>query len=87
MCMLKDCGRCGGDLIMDDGDWRCLQCGQYYYGEIGQPAPSLEPVVKVPAVLVLEAECGEPTKREGYPARLTRGINSFIHSKIFAEAK
>jgi len=28
---IKACGRCGGDLALDDGDWRCLQCATYYY--------------------------------------------------------
>ena len=28
---LKACGRCGGDLARDDGDWICLQCGAYSY--------------------------------------------------------
>ena len=28
---LKACGRCGGDLARDDGDWICLQCGAYFY--------------------------------------------------------
>jgi len=28
---LKACVKCGGDLVLDEGDWRCLQCGSYYY--------------------------------------------------------
>ena len=28
---LKCCVKCGGDLVLDDGDWLCLQCGTYYY--------------------------------------------------------
>ena len=24
---LKGCSRCGGDLLMEDGEWVCLQCG------------------------------------------------------------
>jgi hypothetical protein len=28
---LKACLKCGGDLVLDEGDWRCLQCGTYYY--------------------------------------------------------
>ena len=28
---LKACGKCSGDLALDDGDWICLQCGTYYY--------------------------------------------------------
>ena len=28
---LKACAKCKGDLVLDDGDWLCLQCGTYYY--------------------------------------------------------
>ena len=28
---LKGCAKCGGDLVLDQGDWLCLQCGTYYY--------------------------------------------------------
>ncbi len=28
---LGACLKCRGDLIHDDGDWLCLQCGVYYY--------------------------------------------------------
>jgi len=28
---LKDCEICRGDLVFDDGEWRCLQCGRCYY--------------------------------------------------------
>jgi hypothetical protein len=28
---LKACAKCEGDLVLDDGDWLCLQCGRYYY--------------------------------------------------------
>ena len=23
--------KCGGDLVLDQPDWLCLQCGTYYY--------------------------------------------------------
>ena len=28
---LKACLKCRGDLVLDAGDWLCLQCGTYYY--------------------------------------------------------
>lgn len=28
---LKACAKCEGDLVLDDGDWLCLQCGRYFY--------------------------------------------------------
>jgi hypothetical protein len=30
---LKGCGRCGGDLLQDNDEWRCFQCGHVYYPE------------------------------------------------------
>ena len=38
--LLKGCVSCGGDLILDDGDWLCLQCGRYYYA---RPKPAALP--------------------------------------------
>ena len=35
--MLKACIKCRGDLVWDDGDWLCLQCGRYYYTRLYQP--------------------------------------------------
>ena len=35
LCLIKSCLRCGGDLVMDEEDWRCVQCAHYYYG--GRP--------------------------------------------------
>ena len=29
--LLGACLKCRGDLAHDDGDWKCLQCGVYYY--------------------------------------------------------
>ena len=31
MYLLKGCVKCEGDLFLEDDDWRCLQCGKYYY--------------------------------------------------------
>ena len=33
---LKGCVKCQGDLVWDDGDWLCLQCGRYYYTRLYQ---------------------------------------------------
>ncbi len=27
----KACRKCRGDLVLEEGDWLCLQCGTYYY--------------------------------------------------------
>jgi len=26
----KSCTRCSGDLVMEEKDWKCIQCGRYY---------------------------------------------------------
>ena len=31
LCQLKSCSKCRGDLVLDGDEWRCWQCGQYYY--------------------------------------------------------
>ncbi len=51
LCRLKSCTKCGGDLILEEPDWRCVQCSQYYY-------------VWMPG-LTLEAERLYPTERNG----------------------
>ena len=35
LCRFKKCGRCGGDLVLDEADWRCVQCAHYYYARPG----------------------------------------------------
>ena len=30
---LGNCIKCTGDLLLEDDEWRCLQCGCYYYPE------------------------------------------------------
>lgn len=39
---LGSCHKCKGDLIREEDEWRCLQCGKYYYPKKHQPS---EPVV------------------------------------------
>ena len=34
LLQLGCCRKCNGDLVMDEDDWRCLQCGRYYYSEL-----------------------------------------------------
>jgi hypothetical protein len=30
----KSCGKCGGDLILETDEWRCVHCGRYYYPNV-----------------------------------------------------
>ncbi len=38
---LASCNKCKGDLVYEEDEWRCLQCGKYYYPKRQQP---IEPV-------------------------------------------
>ena len=43
LCMLKNCSKCAGDLVLEDRDWRCVQCGKYYYGDTADPLMTIRP--------------------------------------------
>ena len=34
--------KCTGDLLLEDDEWRCLQCGRYYYPECSPVAEEEE---------------------------------------------
>lgn len=36
---LKLCNKCQGDLILEGDEWRCFQCGTYYYPLNTEPIP------------------------------------------------
>ncbi len=37
---LRSCRKCRGDLVHEGDEWRCLQCGTYYYPQAQQhPEP------------------------------------------------
>ncbi len=60
---LKACGKCGGDLARDEGDWICLQCGTYFYVGLYRPAGWR---ADLPADLYLPPEAtGLGSAREG----------------------
>ena len=82
-CMLKSCTKCEGDLVFDDGDWRCVQCARYYYGESldmiappNLPFPSVEteklvgdPSAVFQAGFVTVARRTDSAYRAGSPTR------------------
>ena len=73
----RSCRKCLGDLMLDGDDWRCWQCGRYYYPTppITEPLPMPEqheqPNVKAAIT---------PKRR-----RPTRSVNSFISSTSRSE--
>ena len=42
----KKCLKCRGDLVLDDGDWLCLQCGTYYYTGLYQVDPPGDQIIR-----------------------------------------
>ena len=46
MYKLKCCGKCEGDLTLDGDEWRCLQCGTYYYPQFSLVAEDLTLVLQ-----------------------------------------
>jgi hypothetical protein len=36
MWKFEACKKCRGDLVVDNEDWRCFQCGAYYYPWVGE---------------------------------------------------
>ena len=75
ICQLKSCGKCNGDLVLDGDEWRCWQCGQYYY-----PNPLLA-TLHSDDPLLNEAEPTQECKRRRASRRAARHINSVIVSQ------
>ena len=93
-CYLKGCPKCSGDLVFDEGDWRCWQCGQYYYPSSDVPKQDFRPgtllemssnahgkAVTHVAGLTCDGEQPEmPRSNSGFP-RAARSINAVIRAK------
>ena len=79
-CQLKSCHKCAWDLVLDGDEWRCWQCGQYYY-----PKPAR---VELPArtsqrerltdQFAATASSGRRQPRRRSP----RNVNSLIMAKV-----
>ena len=58
---LKACRRCGGDLVRDETDWICLQCGSYsYVGLYSEPVRPLAMFLESPE----NSKCRTPNLRQ-----------------------
>lgn len=84
-CLLKSCRKCGGDLIQDSDEYRCWQCGNYYY-----PRATLPELPPDPA----EGTTGDPSDLPGVPRRrrrcsrwAVRDINHLIVAKDRSEQR
>ena len=97
LCYLKSCTKCGGDLILDEGYWRCWQCGQYYYririradnGVGTHFAPFDLQDSDTAHHLDPGSEEVRPAKsrRQGYGARSARNIDAVIRAKRVSDER
>ena len=88
LCILKACWKCCGDLVLDGDEWRCWQCGRYYYP---MPAAADPPPESVGArrLSINTGNTGNtgrngPVRRE-HTRRSTRDINTVITAKDRSE--
>jgi hypothetical protein len=77
LCLLKNCGKCGGDLLLDGDEWRCWQCGRYYYPKSDLPNPD----AANPDLL----DVREGSQRRQRVRRAPRNTNSRIMARIRSE--
>ena len=82
ICKLKACRKCHGDLILDGDEWRCWQCGIYYYPK--PPATDPPPVAGNTngSLLTLGRPLASRLRRR---SRAARDINSVIAAKTRSE--
>ena len=88
-CQLKSCGKCGGDLVQDADEWRCWQCGSYYYPkppvlDPPLPLPDLEPAGEGD---VEEAVAAAPRRRRRRSRWAMNDINTLIIAKDRSEQR
>ncbi len=84
LCQLKCCNRCNGDLVLDGDEWRCWQCGRYFYPKISglEPLPDA-PEGDVAATMTEETK----TRRHRRPRWAVGDINSLIVAKHRSEER
>ena len=96
-CRFKSCSKCGGDLVLEEADMRCMQCARYYYaqpsdvtGETYYFTSRAAPVVANDLEVSGSNGDGEgPVRRLMGPRRTRslRSINSMIHAKNTGEER
>jgi hypothetical protein len=87
LCLLKNCRKCNGDLVLDGEEWRCWQCGQYYY-PITPITESLDQREEPPNAS-LTAAIGEivPSQRKTRVRRSPRNLNSRIVARNRSDSR
>ena len=103
LCYLKSCTKCRGDLILDEGYWRCWQCGLYYYririradNGVGTHFAAFDreaPFDLQDSDTAHHADPGSEEvrsgkpKRRGYGARSSRNIDAVIRAKRVSDER
>ena len=84
LCLLKNCRKCNGDLVLDGEEWRCWQCGQYYY-----PITESLDQREEPPNPSLAAAIGEimPSPRKTRVRRSPRNLNSRIVARDRSDSR
>ncbi len=83
-CRLKECQKCQGDLVLDGEEWRCWQCGHYYYPN----EPEL--IIDTPQQMAMAEEgelAGVKPRRRRRSRWAVRDINNLIVAKDRSEKK
>ena len=84
-CKFKDCTKCRGDLVLDGDEWRCWQCGTYYYPK--EPVMDLPLESQVSIQELQEADCEPEVRRVRARRRTMTNINSVIQAKERSETR
>ena len=78
----KACRKCYGDLVLDGDEWRCWQCGLYYYPKSQAADSPRDPEHTNGTLLNLSRAM---PGRLGRRSRASRDINSVIAAKTRSE--
>ena len=84
ICKLGACQKCSGDLVLDHDEWRCWQCGKYYY-----PRPAATDMPPIPMAsdhkVTQAGNAVAQLRRRG--RRSPRDINTVITAKDRSERR
>lgn len=84
-CKFKDCTKCKGDLVLDGDEWRCWQCGTYYYPKEPVMDLPLESHISTDELQTFDGESEAPRIRAR--RRTMTNINSVIQAKERSETR
>ncbi len=84
ICKLRACPKCSGDLVLDSDEWRCWQCGKYYYPRPASTDLPPRPIPSDHAVMRVGGVVAQPSRRG---RRSPRDINTVITAKDRSESR